>query len=761
VVYAPKLLYISNMKRFVFIFFLLPTLFTQQLSGQNTKVDSLLNLIKKDKNDTNKVSHLNQLGVLLVHENPDTVIVLAKEALEIITPVSSTEFLSLHENFEEKGIASLRARALRLLAVGYYYKNNNLLALDNFKKSLQIYIILNDTRLITSLYDDIARVYLMIDNYPEALNYATMSLKMAEKTGRKEQTINSSQTIGNIYRAKSSYPQALEYYLKALKIAEELKDRKSEASLLRSIGNINRDNGNYSKALEYYFKSLNIAILLSNKRLTNACFDNISEAYTKLKDYPKAIEYNLKALQIAEQLDDKSDIAFCIGSLGLIYQEQKKFSKAEEFYSKSLKLFEEIGDKNSISTIESNLGGIYVLTGKFKEAEKYLLKSINTATEIGDLGGLMLREQNLAELYDTTGRYKEAYIHYQKAMEIKDTIFNQEKQRALVQKEMNYEFEKKEAITKAQHDKVIALSEEEKEKQKVVIYSIATGLLMVIAFAGYIFYSLRITRKQKIVIEQQKEKIIDSIDYAQSIQQSVLPEESEIKKHFQESFILYKPKDIVSGDFYWFSKVKEENKFIIAAVDCTGHGVPGAFMSMIGNMLLNQVVNENGITKPSEILELLGSGLKKVLNNRKDRTSVDGMDIALCTIDYTRKELQYAGAHNPLYIVHNNKIDIIKADNYEIGSKILKNKNQENKAYTNHCIPFKENMSIYLFSDGYADQFGENERKRFGKNKFQELLANNQQKSMEQQKELLTIAFEEWKGVSSQIDDILVIGIKL
>lgn len=749
------------MKRFVFIFFLLPTLFTQQLSGQNTKADSLLNLIKKDKNDTNKVSHLNQLGVLLVHENPDTVIVLAKEALGIITPVRSTEFLSLHENTEEKGIASLRARALRLLAVGYYYKNNNLLALDNFKKSLQIYIILNDTKLITSLYDDIARVYLMIDNYPEALNYATMSLKMAEKTGRKEQTINSSQTIGNIYRAKSSYPQALEYYLKALKIAEELKDRKSEASLLRSIGNINRDNGNYSKALEYYFKSLNIAILLSNKRLTNACFDNISEAYTKLQDYPKAIEYNLKALQIAEQLDDKSDIAFCIGSLGLIYQEQKNFSKAEEFYSKSLKLFEEIGDKNSISTIESNLGGIYVLTGKFKEAEKYLLKSINTATEIGDLGGLMLREQNLAELYDTTGRYKEAYIHYQKAMEIKDTIFNREKQRALVQKEMNYEFAKKEAITKAQHDKVIALSEEEKEKQKVVIYSIATGLLMVIAFAGYIFYSLRITRKQKVVIEQQKEKIIDSIDYAQSIQQSVLPEESEIKKYFQESFILYKPKDIVSGDFYWFSKVKEENKFIIAAVDCTGHGVPGAFMSMIGNMLLNQVVNENGITKPSEILELLGSGLKKVLNNRKDRTSVDGMDIALCTIDYTRKELEYAGAHNPLYIVHNNKIEIIKADNYEIGSKILKNKNQENKAYTNHCIPFKENMSIYLFSDGYADQFGGNERKRFGKNKFQELLANNQQKSMEQQKELLTIAFEEWKGASSQIDDILVIGIKL
>lgn len=749
------------MKRYVLFFLFLTTLFIKQLSSQSAKADSLLSLIKKDKNDTNKVSHLNQLGVLLVHDNPDTVIVLAKQALEIITPVSSTEFLSLNENTEEKGITSLRARALRLLAVSYYLKNEYLPALEHFKNSLKLYNTLNDTRLVTSSYDDISRTYLMLDNYPQALNYATMSLKMAEKTGKKEHIINSSQTIGHIYRLQSSYPQAIEYYLKALEIAEELKDRKYEASLLQSIGIIYRENNDYAKALEYCFKALKIAESLGNKRLINTCFNSTSETYRKLKDYPKAIEYNLKALKVAEDIGDNSDIASCLHNFGAISQEKGDFYKAEEFYFKALKLMEEIGDKNSISTIESNLGGIYVLTGKFKEAEKYLLKSINTAKEIGDLGSLILREQNLAELYDTTGRYKEAYIHYQKAMEIKDTIFNREKQRELVKKEMNYEFAKKEAVTQAQHDKVIALSEEEKEKQKILIYSIATGLIMVIVFAAYIFYSLRITRKQKIVIEQQKEKIIDSIDYAQSIQQSVLPEESEIKKYFQDSFILYKPKDIVSGDFYWFSKVKEENKFIIAAVDCTGHGVPGAFMSMIGNMLLNQVVNENGITKPSEILDLLGSGLKKVLNNRKDRTSVDGMDIALCTIDYVRKELQYAGVHNPLYIVHNNKLEIIKADNYEIGGKILKNKNQENKAYTNHCIPFKENMSIYLFSDGYADQFGGNDRKRFGKNKFQELLANNQQKSMEQQKELLTTAFEDWKGASSQIDDILIIGIRL
>ena len=268
--------------------------------------------------------------------------------------------------------------------------------------------------------------------------------------------------------------------------------------------------------------------------------------------------------------------------------------------------------------------------------------------------------------------------------------------------------------------------------------------------------------QQKEIVEKQKEKIVDSITYAQRIQQSILMEESEIQNYLPECFIYFQPKDIVSGDFYWCSKI--DDKIIIAAVDCTGHGVPGAFMSMIGNTLLNQIVNEKHITKPSEILKLLNLGVYEALHQQKDGAlSPDGMDIALCTIDYKNNEIQYAGAQNPLYVLYDNKIEIIKADIHGIGGGGLLAKlfDPMKIEYTNHFIKIKKDMCIYLFSDGYSDQFGGSSNKKFGTQKFKLLLLSIQQMSMQKQKENLVSAHEEWKAGAAQIDDILVIGIKI
>ncbi len=267
---------------------------------------------------------------------------------------------------------------------------------------------------------------------------------------------------------------------------------------------------------------------------------------------------------------------------------------------------------------------------------------------------------------------------------------------------------------------------------------------------------------QKEEAEKQKEKIIDSIIYAKRIQQSILMEESEIQNYLPDSFIYYQPKDIVSGDFYWCSKI--EDKIILAAIDCTGHGVPGAFMSMIGNTLLNQIVNEKHITIPSEILRLLNLGVFEALHQNKDGAlSDDGMDISLCAFDFKKNELQFAGAQNPLFLVSDNRIEIIKGNIHGVGgggmtAKIL---DPMKTTYTNHIVPIKKNMSIYLFSDGYMDQFGGSERKKFGVQKFKELLLNNQELSMQKQKEIFMSAHAQWKGKATQIDDILMIGVKL
>ncbi|MCK4664557.1 MAG: SpoIIE family protein phosphatase [Bacteroidales bacterium] len=262
--------------------------------------------------------------------------------------------------------------------------------------------------------------------------------------------------------------------------------------------------------------------------------------------------------------------------------------------------------------------------------------------------------------------------------------------------------------------------------------------------------------KQRDEIAEHQKHITDSIKYAKRIQTAILPPDDYINKNLPNSFILYLPKDIVSGDFYWMEK--RESNVMIAAVDCTGHGVPGAFMSIVGNNQLNYAVNVKKARKPSDILNELNKGVTYSLRQKKGVSNVkDGMDIALCTIDYENKKLQYAGAYNPLYFIRNNEFVKIKGDKFPIGAFIDENIQE----YTNHDIDIQEGDIIYIFSDGYADQFGGPDSRKFMYKPFRELLIKIHNKPMDEQKEILEKVLSDWKGNETQVDDILVIGIKI
>jgi len=259
----------------------------------------------------------------------------------------------------------------------------------------------------------------------------------------------------------------------------------------------------------------------------------------------------------------------------------------------------------------------------------------------------------------------------------------------------------------------------------------------------------------KLEIEHKHKEIVDSVNYAKRIQEAILPDRNDIISSLPNSFILFKPRDIVSGDFYWFSH--KNGKSLIAAVDCTGHGVPGAFMSMIGNTLLNEIVNEKGITDPGPILHYLNDEVNRSLKQtRQDSESRDGMDVAICSFDFEKMEMQYAGANRPLYFIRENKLEEFKADKFPIGGLDY----DVPKKFNTQTFPFKKGETIYISTDGFADQFSPDDKKLMTK-RFKEVLLEIQNKSMADQGEHLNNYIENWKGHGEQTDDILVIGVRV
>jgi len=678
------------------------------LFAQNRNIDSLFILLKNDKTDTNKVNHLNTLCY---------------------------EYSKIH-----------------VLDTALYYGNTALvLALTlNFKKG------------IANAYMRKGDAYLYQTNYNKALENWLPALKIEEELENKKGMESLLCNIGFIYDTQSNYPKALDYFLKALKVSEETGNKNTIAIILGNIGGIYKSQKDYSKAHEYFFNAFKTAKILGDKRIVAFAISNIGDIYDVKKKYPEAKDYYLKALKMTEEYGDKNKIASCLLALGNVNTKEEDYPKALDYYFKALKLAKAGGDKNIIASTTSLIGLLYIKTGKFKEAEKYLKNAIALEDSIGTLNELRLTEEYLSQLYDTTGRHKDALIHYKKATSIKDTLFSQEKNKDITRKEMNFEFDKKEAVTKA-------ITEEKSQRQKIITWSIAFGLFLVAVFAGFVFRSLRVTRKQKKIIEvksketedqkkiieEKQKEILDSINYAKRIQLAMLPHLEEIWVAFPESFILFKPKDIVSGDFYFFHK--NNQSVFIAVADCTGHGVPGAFMSMVGAGKLNDSVSQT--TETSAILSLLNKGIKTALKQTDgEKSTRDGMDIALCSVDIENRLVKYAGANRPLWIIRKGQTDVeeIKATKTAIGGLTA-----DTQHFDTHELKLQQGDTFYICTDGYADQFGGQTGKKLMTKKFKEILLEIQSKPMKEQEQYLDNFIEKWKAGTEQVDDILVIGIRL
>ncbi|MCK4663786.1 MAG: tetratricopeptide repeat protein [Bacteroidales bacterium] len=610
--------------------------------------------------------------------------------------------------------------------------------------------------------------YYYQSNYNKALKYYQKSLLIFQETDNKEKIAILLNSIGLINFYLGKYDEAIKYFNKSLKINEEINNKQGIAMCLQNIAMVYVDWKNYEKALEYYKEALEINYELDKKSRIAALLQNIGIIYTKYDNYDKTIEYYQKSYEIFEKIDDKQGIACVLNNIGEVYKAWNKNEIALNYFQKSLALFEELGFKYGITANFYNIGEIYLGCRKYKLALEYFDKSLNTAKSI-HLKEYIFDNYNIfSETYFAMGNYKKALEYYKKYTTLKDSVFSEETHKQIIEIQTKYETDKKK--------KEIEILNKEKElhkvkiaRQNIIIYAVIAGLFLLSILALLIYNRYRYKQKanklltrqnneiksQRDKIAVQQKNITDSIQYASRIQNALLPEDVYIKEVIPEHFILNKPKDIVSGDFYWLKQIK--NMLIITVADCTGHGVPGAFMSMLGVSFLNEIVKDKNIISASQALNRLNESVKKALHQTgKDDEARDGMDIALCVINKDTLELEFSGAYNPVYIVRNKELIQLKGDKRPIGIHL-----KRDIVFTDKQLQLQKGDLIYIFSDGYIDQFGGEKGTKFKATPFKKLLVNIYDKTMDEQKEILNNTIEEWKGNYEQIDDILIMGIKI
>lgn len=579
-----------------------------------------------------------------------------------------------------------------------------------------------------------------------------------KQAGKKWQA-NSLNIMGASFQIKSDYPRALDYYLRALKLREEILNKQGIATSLNNIGNIYYYLKDYQKGIDYYLRSLKMQEEIGNKYGIAMSLNNIGNSYKDMLNNQKALVYFTRSLKIQEDIGDKEGLANSLGNIGVVYCNLSKYQEALDYGYRSLQIKEEIGDKQGTAYALSNIGNIYLKQKQYVLALQYSNKALQTVKEIGDFNLEKSIHNILYEIYKSLNKPTKALVHFERFVLLKDSIFKEENQKQIMRKEMNYEYEKKDALAKLEQEKKDALLKEEKVKQRIILLSVILGLFVVIVFSIFLYNRFRITHEQKSIIEKQKDlieehqkSVIDSITYAKRIQDAILPPTDLIKEKLPDSFVLFKPKDIVAGDFYWMEEIN--NTILIAAADCTGHGVPGAIVSVVCSNALNRAVKEFHLVETGAILDKVTDLVLETFEKSTAEVK-DGMDISMLSINKANRQIQWSGANNPLWYFNNKELKVITADKQPIG------KSDHRKPFTTHTIEYNPDTTFYLFTDGYADQFGGPKGKKFMYKQFQETLSATLHNKPSAQHTALNKAFENWKGELEQVDDICVIGISI
>ncbi|HAS39424.1 MAG TPA: hypothetical protein DCS93_03055 [Microscillaceae bacterium] len=712
------------------------------------KNDSLKAALQEDLPDTTKIHIFNQLSKGYARSQPDAAIIYANKAIDLAKRVNYV--VGVAQALSNKGAVSAT-------------KGDYPSALNWHTKALEQYKAIQDVRGIASATNNIGVTYSIMGDRDQALSHFQEAERSYARIANLQGQAQAINNIGIVFKLQNQFKQSLTYFEKSLKINQQLNNKYEIARCYNNIGLIYKNLKQPKTALEYYQKSLKLSTALGDKRGIAYRYYNIAGIYEQTKEYTQALKYYQKSLTIGKTLQDKRTISNCLLSLGKVYQQTKEAQKALPFAQQAYEMALKTKDKKT----QKNAVGL------------------------------------LATIYADLGDYKKAYDYEVTFKDKSDSLINAANIRKAAQREAQAKFAKQQ---EAQVKKI------QQQRRFQLIYIIIIGLMLVLLILVLRNLSNKRTankalqeksdmiHSQNVEIVKQRDQIleknellkatsdelrlqkgllIESIQYAQEIQQSVLPSAERMKHAFKDSFVFFKPLDLVSGDFYWVKEVDDTVFFAIA--DCTGHGIPGAFMSMLAISYLNEIVIPGISNDTGAILDTLREKIKYTLHQVNSEVEhKDGLDIAFCAFHKPTRQLNFSGGYSPLYIVktHPEEVEAVgalpdKSKSYrvktanEITLLEIKGDRQpvgifiREKPFTTHQVTLNEGDLLYAFTDGYVDQLGGDKGRKFMAKHLKELILSHWQMPFVTQQETFEQTLINWQKQTPQVDDILLIGIKL
>lgn len=711
------------------------------------------------------------------------------------------------------------SKAYYCLGLYHRAKGNYPIAISWMRKMLKVAQEVNDQKAICFAYNGLGLLYNDQGEYKEALLYYNKAKKVAEQIGSDKTLAACYNNLGVLHQAQGNNTKALANYLKSLKIKERIKNQRGISKTLHNLGYIYQGQKDYGQAQNYYRKSLKIELKMNNDRGAVSCYNSIASVHQLQQNYALARAYFEKAKHLAEKQVLKKLLAQSYEGLGKLALEQKEYTQAKTYLLQSLQIREAIGGKGGQVLVQIILGKLAYEQKQYQKALVYLNKAIALGQKINTREAVCNGAKLRAKVYATLGQFDKAYQDHQLFKSLADSLFNKEKTRKIANMEAEYAFSKKEDSLKvAQQKKQLAFDADIKTRQatqQATYIGLGLTALLLVVLSFFFFDKQKSNKRlsesnnklasvnnvlkqqqQKILnqhnaiegknmalekanqvlktqkeeiktqsdaIEQQNEALLfansqinKSIQAAKFIQTAVLSFDKRMQACFDEFFVLFRPRDVVSGDFYWLGHLN--NQTVLIAIDCTGHGVPGAFMSMMAHTLLNQVVKIQQITQPKLILEALRYEIGLYMVDETTST-VLGLDAAAVTIQYQGTEAQvlFTGAKRPLMLIepHNTEIQEVSGSAISIGRVY-----QKKREFVQETFLLPKGTVLYIGSDGLEDQ-NNLKRQKFTKERLKSLLETHSGASLATQQQAIAQALNEHMQGTEQRDDILLIGVRV